>query len=392
MLVFVAAFTACKKDLTDPASDATSSNSTLPLKATVYVENNYPDAEINYYVAVSNSPAAFLVTLTTAEELAFSSKGDYLGHGANYHGGTHSDTIPCHHGGHGGGIPVDSLPAAIQEYVTANYPDYEIRHAGYDSLCAEGLVIDVMLFQAELEPVKLVFTTEGDFLMRSDRILYSTLPQAIQDYITTNYSGYTPSDKSEQLSLESGDLNYVAFVRQDSIKTSLRFDGLGQWVCEQSGYHHGGHGGAHGGGHGGGHGGHGGGHNGGIPIDSLPVAITTYISANYADYTIEHAHYDSICVTGLSIRVKIEKEGSDPIDLYFDSSNQFVMNAVQISEEEIPQVVLDFVSANYADFHLGKTDLLTFPDASLQYRIDLFKQHEKKRITIDSSGVLVCEL
>jgi len=187
MLIFVAAFTACKKDLTSPSADATSSNSTLPLKATVYVENNYPDAAIDYYVAVSNSPAAFLVMLTTAEELAFSSIGDYLGNGANYQGGTPGDTIPCHHGEHGGGIPVDSLPAAIQEYVTANYPDYEIRHASYDSLCVEGLVIDVMLFQPEFAPVKLYFTTSGDFLMHSDSIPLSfrqfriTLQRTIQD-------------------------------------------------------------------------------------------------------------------------------------------------------------------------------------------------------------------
>jgi hypothetical protein len=156
MIASIAALSSCnKKNDTSPnSSNGTAAN--LPLKASQYIDTNYPDASIIYVVAMKNSTAAYIATLNTTEELAFTALGDFLGDGTLYHNGTpgEGDTIHCdstgcggghhggghhgggHHGGgnHGGGhnenvIPVDSLPALIKDYISANYSGYTIRHA-----------------------------------------------------------------------------------------------------------------------------------------------------------------------------------------------------------------------------------------------------------------------
>jgi len=52
MLVIIAGMTACKKSQT---TTQTTTVASLPEKATTYIDNNYPDASIDYVVALSNS-------------------------------------------------------------------------------------------------------------------------------------------------------------------------------------------------------------------------------------------------------------------------------------------------------------------------------------------------
>jgi hypothetical protein len=396
LLVVVTAMSSCKKDkTTDPSATNQTSNTALPLKAVAYITNNYPDATIDYYFAVTNGSADYLVTLNTKEELAFNKTGDFIGKGENFHGGSAGDTI---HGGgpHGGGIPIDSLPAVLKDYVAANFAGYTIRHAEYDSICFNGLVIEVMLFQTGIEPLKLYFEPSGIFLMRSDRMLYSDLPQVVTNFVTANYTGYTAANKAEKLTLAGGTLQYVVYLFKDSIQKSVRIDAAGTLICEQSGFHHGCPGGGHGGPGGGGPGGGGhpgGGHPGcGIPVDSLPAAIKDYITANYAGYTIRHARYDSICVNGRVIDVEISvTSGKAMVKLYFENSGAFLMLAGPIPYADCPQAVKDYIAANYAGYQVcEKPQKLTLADASNQYIIDLRYNHTKKSVRLDANGALIC--
>ena len=400
MFVVTAALSSCNKDkTTDPAADQSSGNA-LPLKAVTYVTNNYPDATIDYYVAVTNGSADYLVTLNTTEELAFTKSGDFLGKGEYFHGGSHGDTIHCDsipggggHGGghHGEGIPIDSLPALLKDYVTANYSGYLIRHAEFDSICFNGLVIETMLFQAGSEPVKLYFETTGNFLMRSDRILFTDVPQAVKDFISANYAGYTATDRAEKLTLATGSLEYVVYVHMGPAQKSVRVDANGALICEQSGFHHGCPGGGHGGPGGGGPGP--GGHHGGIPIDSLPASIISYVTANYSGYTIRHAEYDSLCVNGLVFEVAISQVGfAPPVNLYFDMSGVFLMQANGIPYPDLPQSVKNYITTNYAGYFVCEIpQKLTLADGTLQYVVDLRKGPSRKSVRIDANGVLVCE-
>ena len=393
LLIVIAASTSCKKsDTTSPTTAQTSvTGATLPAKAVTNVSNNYPDATIDYYLTITNGPADYLVTLNTTEELAFNKTGDFLGRGENFHGGKHGDSIPCpgNGGGHHGGIPIDSLPTVLKDYIAANYSGYTIRHAEYDSLCFNGQVIEIMLFQAGMAPVKLYFETTGSFLMASARVLYADVPQVVKDYITANYSGYTATDKAEKFTLADNTIQYNVFIVNATTRKSVRIDAAGTFICDKTGTVPG-HGGPGGGGCPG-SGGNGGGHPGNIPIDSLPAAIKAYVTTNFAGYTLRHAEYDSLCPNGLVYEITIDKMMSPPVQLYFDMTAAFLMRSDLIRYQELPEVVKSSAITNYPGYFAMKIEKLTLADGSLQYLLDLSKPHVMKTVRFDANGIIVCE-
>ncbi len=381
LLVFTAAMSACKKDVaTGPGADNQAVNNGPPLKAASYIEQNYPDAVIVYYTTVTGSLAGYLVTLDTREELAFSKDGEFVGNGERFHGGHHGDTTNCNPGHRG--IPIDSLPAAIPVYVNVNYPGYAIRHAAYDSLCLEGSVIRVMLFKPGSEPVKLCFDPSGNFLLRAERLPYSTIPQAVKDYITANYTGFTPTHRAEKLTLADASVHYSVFVFSSASRKVVRVDAAGTFICEQEGFHHGGGNGGPGGG---------GNHGWGIPVDSLSAAVTGYISTNYPGYVIRHAHYDSLCPEGRAIVTDLFRPGSKPVSLFFSLQDLFLMQSEGIPYHDLPREVKDYVSGSYPGYHADRMPhKLTLSDNSIQYLVGIRKVHSTFRLRIDSSGMLVC--
>ncbi len=391
LLVIIAASTSCSKNDTTSPSAVQSANTTLPAKAVTYVSANYPDASIDYYVTITNGAADYLVTLNTTEELAFNKSGDFLGRGENFHGGKRGDSVQCmgNGGGHHGGIPLDSLPTTLKDYVTANYAGFTIRHAEYDSLCINGQAIEVMLFKAGSEPVKLYFEISGNFLMLSERVLYSDVPAVVKDYITANYTGYTAADRAEKFTLADNSIQYNAYLGNGAIRKSVRMDAGGTFMCEKTGSVAGGHGGPGGGGCPG-PGGIGG-HHGGIPVDSLPAAIKTYITTNFAGYILRHAEYDSICPNGLVYEVDIVKVTSAPITLYFEMTTAFLMRSDMISYADLPDVVKSGAITNYPGYFAMKSEKLTLGDGTIQYLVDLTKPHTIKTVRFDANGIVVCE-
>lgn len=104
-------------------------------------------------------------------------------------------------------IAASALPAAITNYLTANYPGYVFREA--ESRAANGVLVgyevEIVLNNTEFE---LYFDAAGVFLRldseRNDKddddwddddkysaIAQSALPAAVTTYLTTNYAGYT---------------------------------------------------------------------------------------------------------------------------------------------------------------------------------------------------------
>lgn len=397
LLLLVFALASCNKDQSTNDKQ-TSTLTELPAKAADYIDMNYPDADVDYILAVQNSNMAFLVTLTTNEELAFDSDGGFIGNiSGNHNTGFDCDTIYGHHHGghHGGGIPVDSLSSAILEYISANYPDYTIFHAKTDSLCPDGAVTEVVIGMPEVQPVKLIFGADDTFLMTSVRIPYVDVPQVIKDYISLNFGDSLHCNKASQLTLVDNTIQYMIYLRLEESMEKLRMGEDGSLVCEESdttfpgGGHHGGghHGGGH---HGGGNGGH---HNGGwIPVDSLSATILEYISANYPDYTIMHAKYDSICPDGEVIKVAIGQMGTWPFDLVFGAEDAYLFTSNMVHYWDLPQAVRDFIEANYLGWwHIGNAERFTMTDSSLQYTVFLKQQQEMKKIRVAEDGTLICE-
>ena len=247
LVTMLAALSSCNKnDQAVPSSQVTDV-AALPANAVSYAVDNYPDATIDYVLLQANAAAKYIAVLNTTEELAFTSTGDYLGDGKQYRGGHHAgdtlhvDTIHGgghhggrHHGGHNGNqIPVDSLPVMITDYIAANFAGYSVMHAEHDTMCPEGAVKEVMISIGSSEPLKLVFDANDIFLMQANRMLYSTIPQTVKDYITANYATYQVSSKSEKLTLADNSVQYSVYIRLDADRKKVRLTDFGIMVCVQ---------------------------------------------------------------------------------------------------------------------------------------------------------------
>lgn len=156
----------------------------------------------------------------------------------------------------------------------------------------------------------------------------------------------------------------------------------------------GGRGKHHGPGHGpgGGHHGPGPGHGGGIPIDSLPTAITSFIATNFPADTIIGARPDSTCQYGKVIQVLITHNTAKPTKLVFDANNTYLYLAERVAYSTASQAVIDTVSSVYATYKVRRAaEKLTLSNASIEYNVYLNLNRSKKVVTIKDDGTIVCE-
>lgn len=251
LLVLIVGMYACNKHQT--ALTQLTTLSTLPMKATEYIDSNYPDASIYYVVVLTNSAAKFIVTLNTEEEIAFTQDGDYLGDGELYNGSHHGGDTICndtthdwghghpggghrgggHHGGPGHGLPIDSLSPAIISYITTNFPGYNIKHSELDSLCPDGAVIEVMLGIHGAEPMKGIFDTQNNYLLWAERIQFSNMPQAVKDYIISNFATYYVCEMGEKFTMADNSLQYNVYLNKEQLHINVRLKADGTLVCQQ---------------------------------------------------------------------------------------------------------------------------------------------------------------
>lgn len=237
----------------------------------------------------------------------------------------------------------------------------------------------------------------------SQEISVSATPATITSYISENYPDasissvlkYSNSDTTYAVTLST--YEFLAFDHNESLIGESLADTT---VCDSihdsiGGGHHGGshHGGGfHGDGHhGGGH--HGEGfHGGGISADSIPVAITEYVSANYVGYSVHNAMYDTLCPYGIIINVMIDASDSLHHKLVFDASGQFIALAHRIKIADLPAAVSSNVTANYSAYTLReKAELLTLADSSKQYRVFLHNGTSHLSVILKEDGTVVCE-
>jgi hypothetical protein len=263
VMILLAILSSCSKDETiSQASEQAVSTSALPVKVTEYIANNYPAETITSAVKVTNGEAAFIVSLNTLEELAFDRKGGFIGNGAYFHPGGdslghHNDSTGFHHdsiggghmgpghgglghGGHGGhghgepgSISLDSLPSSISDYILANFTGSTAKHAEIKSNCQFDSVYEVMIVFDTLHPVKIYFGLTGNYLMKSDRVLYATAPQSVKDYISANYTGYSVMTKMELFTLADNSLEYEVFVELQHSRKSVLLLADGTFICEK---------------------------------------------------------------------------------------------------------------------------------------------------------------
>ena len=232
MLFFAIAFVSCSKKESD---EQTININDLPKSVISYIDNNYPAESIYEAVKVNDKEVKYTVTLTSDEKIEFDHNGGFIREGNmdlhhNGHKGHH------HHGKghHHDGIPSDSLSAAITEYISVNFAGYTIRHGEKDSICSDGIVTEVMIFNSDSPPTKLYFNSTDSYLMQGSRVLSSDLPQAVKEAIASNYTGYSLTEKSEKYTLaDNYTVEYFIFLYQGETHKQLIIKEDGTVVCEQ---------------------------------------------------------------------------------------------------------------------------------------------------------------
>jgi len=202
------------------------------------------------------------------------------------------------------------------------------------------------------------------------------LPQAVVTYTNNNY----PAESIySAVKFHEKNAEYVVTLTSDE---DLTFDQNGGFVgegetSEPHGHHHGKHP-----------------HHQGVPSESLPPAITGYISSNFAGYSIKHAETDSICSAGAVTEVVISRQGSSWLKLYFvTNGSSFLMQGWRIPSNDLPQAVKDAVSSHYAGYTLTeKSEKYTLSDNyTIEYLLFLSMGQTKKHAIINEDGTLVCD-
>ncbi|MEI6059491.1 MAG: hypothetical protein WCR72_02230 [Bacteroidota bacterium] len=232
----------------------------------------------------------------------------------------------------------------------------------------------------------------------TQEIAVSATPTTITNYISENYPDasisyvlkYSNSDTAYAVTL-----NTFEFLSFNDMGTPLG-ESMADTLCDsipdpRGGGHHGGghHGGGH---HGGGHHGGGGPHGGGIPADSIPAAITEYVAAHFAGYTVHNAKYDTLCQFGIIMNVMIDSSYSVHHKLIFDASGVFLAQAHRFNSSDLPAAVAATLASGFSAYTLReKAELYVLADMSKEYRVFLHLNGIHLSAVLKEDGTLVCQ-
>ena len=130
-------------------------------------------------------------------------------------------------------VAVEELPAAITDYIVANYAGASIERAGTS---AEKGIYAVAIKKADETFAGVIFDLEGNFLKERTRgrkgtpVAAEDLPSAITDYIAANYDGATVA---KAFTHEDGRFG-VLLILTDETFQGVGFDTDGNFVGEFS--------------------------------------------------------------------------------------------------------------------------------------------------------------
>lgn len=135
-----------------------------------YVSQNYTGETIveMYLKSYTDGSQVYDVALTSQKELYFDDSGNYLGMDDNYNS-----------------VIIDDLPETVITYIADNYPEQTIVKAEMDT--EDGIQVYNIYLNNGME---LYFDLNGNFIKaENDNKFIDTdnLPQSILDYISTNY-------------------------------------------------------------------------------------------------------------------------------------------------------------------------------------------------------------
>jgi hypothetical protein len=131
----------------------------------------------------------------------------------------------------------------------------------------------------------------------------------------------------------------------------------------------------------------------GIPIDSLPTNVISYINSNFSSDTILGARYDSTCQFGKTIQVMVTHNGVAPTKLVFDLTGTYLYKAQRTLYASTPQAVKDTLFAVYnisGNKVRNKVEVMTLNNNVIEYNVFVRVNKSHLIVTIKDDGTIIC--
>lgn len=219
----------------------------------------------------------------------------------------------------------------------------------------------------------------GDLFNKNEQTVASgDLPQAILDYLNTNYPNFSIK-KAEK---DTDDTGAVIYEIELDTGEELLFDENGNFLGEESDHdddsdeHDGGEA-----------------ETDSLTLADLPMAVQDYINANFADYTFESGGQDTLCTGEQVLEVDLEK-GNDEVHLIFDLSGNLLYTVTSILSADLPAAITESIAANYANYTTDdEAYQMELADGTLEYQVDLTNTTDNTEldVTFGADGTVICE-
>ncbi len=125
---------------------------------------------------------------------------------------------------------------------------------------------------------------------------------------------------------------------------------------------------------------------------NLPPNVQGFVRKNYPGYLITIAVAATLCGVGDAVDVAITKIGSPDLSLIFKPDGTFVLQEQEVSLNTAPHAIIQTLKAKYP-FYSPESQIkkLTLADNTVDYRVELKKRAKSKEVTLDTSGIVICE-
>jgi hypothetical protein len=130
---------------------------------------------------------------------------------------------------------------------------------------------------------------------------------------------------------------------------------------------------------------------------NVSAGINSYVSQNYAGYSIYEVAKEDWCKDQYLIKVGIQK-GSQELHLVFDLNEKFVFKAIRIAEGQLPAAVSSSQSKLFAGYEIkddNDVEELQYTDGSKRYYLRLRKSSggggSDVRVMFLANGTVFCQ-
>jgi hypothetical protein len=274
-------------------------------------------------------------------------------------------------------LSLTTVPLTIQNALLTSYPT---------ATQVNWTQISPSTFQAQFtvhDTVKLAdFNTKGKCTASRNVIDAATLPAAVTDYLTANYSGYTIVKAGAAKDKDGAITNYVVLITVGGTSYALEFDASGNFlkIVTKDGHFAG----------------------NAITQSNLPDSIKTYLESNYAGYTFIGAEVrlENSIVSGYAVAILYN---SQPLLLFFDANAKFIAiktghtkpsgqrpKEISIAQTELPAVITSYLSANYSGYTFVSAEVAKDSSGNiLRYEVKFTWSSKKYQADFDGAGALL---